>query len=69
MSMCDFLIKGKSSMNLLFAGLFIAGSAFAEPKPEQDDSLKVLNWVHYDLQDDGIAGASVNKAYQLLDGF
>ncbi|HLF34107.1 MAG TPA: S8 family peptidase [Cyclobacteriaceae bacterium] len=35
---------------------------------QSDDSLKQVNWIHYDPVDDSLAGISLNKAYQLLQG-
>jgi cell wall-associated protease len=32
------------------------------------DSLKQINWIHYDPSDDSVGGISLNKAYQLLKG-
>lgn len=51
---------------LTFALLFIGQPVLSNVVIEKNDTLLVREWIHLDPQDDGIAGVSINKAYQLL---
>ena len=66
--MMHFFVNSRYLIGLVFCGLLCSFQVYAEPKPEINDSLKIQDWIHYDLHDDGIVGASINKAYQLLEG-
>ncbi len=55
---------------LLMILLLSPAKALAAPfsDPDNEDSLKMVHWIHMDPADDSVAGISLNKAYQLLEG-
>ena len=42
--------------------------AYSESYTDKNDTLNTKEWIHLDPNDDGYAGVSLNKAYQLLHG-
>jgi subtilisin family serine protease len=41
---------------------------YSESFTDKNDTLNTKEWIHLDPDDDGFAGVSLNKAYQLLNG-
>jgi len=54
----------------LLATFFIAGvtQGLSKSLTDRNDTINTKEWIHLDPDDDGIAGISLNKAYQLLEG-
>ena len=48
--------------------LIISQSVYPDIITEREDTLDTREWIQLDPEDDGIAGVSLNKAYQLLEG-
>jgi len=63
--MIEHLVKN-FLQGLTVAFLFIGQPVLSNIFTEKNDTLLVREWIHLDPQDDGIAGVSINKAYQLL---
>lgn len=57
------------SVCILFVFFLIASHAgYSGINTEKEDTLNTREWIHLDPNDDGVAGISLNKAYQLLAG-
>lgn len=48
--------------------ILIDKPVYSESLTDKNDTLKTKEWIHLDPVDDSLAGISLNKAYQLLDG-
>jgi subtilisin family serine protease len=48
--------------------IMIDSPVYSESFKDKNDTLKTQEWIHLDPIDDGLAGISLNKAYQLLEG-
>ncbi len=48
--------------------IFSDNPVYSESFTDKNDTLNTKEWIHLDPNDDGYAGVSLNKAYQLLNG-
>ena len=48
--------------------IFSDNPVYSESYTDKNDTLNTKEWIHLDPDDDGFAGVSLNKAYQLLNG-
>ena len=64
-------VLGRSFFSLAVLAAFfvlIDKPVYSESLTDKNDTLKTKEWIHLDPVDDSLAGISLNKAYQLLDG-
>jgi subtilisin family serine protease len=63
------LITGFLSWGVLLAFFLVINQpVYPDSTTEKKDTLNTREWIHLDPKDDGVAGAGLNKAYQLLEG-